>query len=42
MAISLHDEDLTDRDGKYYVVATETTFSKSGGQRKISLGRRLS
>ena len=42
MAISLHDEDLPERDGKYYVVATETTFSKSGGQRKISLGRRLS
>lgn len=42
MAISLHDEDLPDRDGKYYVVATETTFSKSGGQRKITLGRRLS
>ncbi|MBQ9546803.1 MAG: hypothetical protein IJU90_05915 [Bacteroidales bacterium] len=42
MAISLHDEDQTDRDGKYYIVATETTYSKSGGQRKITLGRRLS
>lgn len=42
MAVSLHDADLPERDGKYYVVATETTFSKSGGQRKISLGRRLS
>ena len=42
MAILLHDDDLPERDGKYYVVATETTYSKNGGQRKITLGRRLS
>ena len=41
MAISLHDKDIPDRDGKYYVIATETTYSRSGGQRKITLGRRL-
>ena len=41
MAVHLHDKDLPDRDGKYYVIATETTYSRSGGQRKITLGRRL-
>lgn len=41
MAVQLFDNDLPERNGKYYVVATETTFSKSGGQRKITLGHRL-
>lgn len=41
MSITLHDKDIPDRDGKYYVIATETTYSRSGGQRKITLGRRL-
>ena len=41
MAVQIFDNDLPERNGKYYVVATETTFSKSGGQRKITLGHRL-
>lgn len=40
--VSLHDPDYEYKDGTYYVTAVETTYSRSGGVRKITLGKRLS
>ena len=40
--VSLHDGAYEYKDGTYYVLATETTFSNAGGRRKITLGRRMS
>jgi hypothetical protein len=39
--ITLRDSEYPEKNGNYYVVATETSFSSSGGERKIKLGRRL-
>lgn len=41
MAVTIHDPIHPERDGKYYVVAVQTTFDKNGGKRKITLGRRV-
>lgn len=30
----------SDRDGKYYVLSVQTTYSKSGGQRQVSIGKK--
>ena len=35
------DPDYEIKDGTYYVLSVETTFSKDGGVRKITLGKRL-
>ena len=40
--VHLHDKDYPTKDGNYYVTGTETTYSSSGGVRKIKLGHRLS
>ena len=40
--VSLHDGAYEYKDGTYYVLATETTFSSAGGRRKITIGRRMS
>jgi len=39
--ISLHDSEYEYKNGNYYVIATETSFSSSGGVRKITLGRKI-
>jgi hypothetical protein len=39
--IELRDSEYKYKSGNYYVVATETTFSSSGGVRKITLGRKI-
>lgn len=40
--ILLKDKDYEYKNGSYYVLAVETTFSQSGGVRKITLGKLLS
>lgn len=39
---NLHDRDYEYKDGRYYVQAVTTTFSKDGGARTVELGFRLS
>lgn len=39
--IELNDSDYPDKKGQYYVLATETTFSNSGGIRKITIGKKI-
>ncbi|MDR1896549.1 MAG: hypothetical protein LBR10_07155 [Prevotellaceae bacterium] len=39
--IRLLDSEYPRKNGNYYVIATETNFSSSGGVRKITLGRKL-
>ena len=39
--VSITDPDYEIKDGTYYVISVETTFSKDGGVRKITLGKRL-
>jgi hypothetical protein len=39
--VKLIDREYTEKNGVYYVIATETKFSSSGGERKITLGRKL-
>ena len=41
MMVEIRDSDYEYKNGKYYVVAVETSFSKSGGVRKITLGKRI-
>lgn len=41
-AVRLHDSDYPAKEGLYYVTGTEISFSKDGGKRSVSLGRRLS
>lgn len=41
-AVRLRDADYPAKEGVYYVTGTETSFSKEGGKRTVSLGRRLS
>ncbi len=38
----IKDKDYPEKDGKYFVQSVTTTFSESGGKRKIELGIRLS
>ncbi len=40
-AVSLHDADYEHKDGTYYVIGTELSFSKDGGKRTLKLGRRI-
>ncbi|MCD7935978.1 MAG: hypothetical protein LUG98_03890 [Tannerellaceae bacterium] len=37
----IRDEDYPARNGTYYVIAVETSFSERGGVRKISFGKKL-
>lgn len=39
--VQLEDEEDSARNGKYYVKSVETSFSKDGGKRKITLGRKV-
>ena len=39
--VALTDPDYEIKNGTYYVISVETTFSKDGGVRKITLGKRL-
>lgn len=39
--VSLHDPDYEYKDGTYYVTAVEVSYSRSGGKRTITLGKRL-
>jgi hypothetical protein len=39
--VKLIDREYKDKEGIYYVIATETKFSSAGGERKITLGRKL-
>lgn len=40
--IRLKDPEHPDREGDYYCVSTDVTFSESGGKRKITIGKKLS
>lgn len=40
--INLRDEEYPKKNGSYYVVATETKFSSSGGERVITIGKKIS
>lgn len=40
-AVRLRDADYEYKEGLYYVTGTEISFSKGGGKRTVSLGRRL-
>lgn len=39
--IMLRDTDYPEKNGSYYVLATETTFSQAGGVRKITIGKKI-
>lgn len=39
--VTITDPDYEIKNGTYYVISVETTFSKDGGVRKITLGKRL-
>jgi len=39
--VTVRDEEYPQKEGSYYVIATEVTFSSSGGVRKVTLGRRI-
>ena len=41
-AVTIEDSDKEYPKGSYYVLSVETTFSKAGGVRRISLGKKLS
>lgn len=40
--VSITDPDYEIKNGTYYVISVETTFSKDGGVRKITLGKKIS
>lgn len=40
--VAITDPDYEIKDGTYYVISVETTFSKDGGVRKITLGKKIS
>ncbi len=40
--VTITDPDYEIKDGTYYVISVETTFSKDGGVRKITLGKKIS
>lgn len=37
----IRDSDYKNKNGKYYVVSVETSFSQSGGSRKITIGKKI-
>ena len=37
----LRDAEYEAKNGSYYVVATETSFSSDGGSRKITIGKKI-
>lgn len=39
--IKLQDAEYPKKDGKYYVVATDTKFSSAGGERTITIGKKI-
>ena len=39
--VRIKDKDYPEKEGCYYVIATETTFGQSGGKRKVTLGRKV-
>ncbi len=39
--VAITDPDYEIKNGTYYVISVETTFSKDGGVRKVTLGKRL-
>lgn len=39
--VTIKDDDYPDKEGDYYVIATEVEFSSSGGVRKVMLGRKI-
>ncbi len=39
--VELRDSDYPEKNGVYYVLATDTTFSQSGGVRKITIGKKI-
>lgn len=39
-AVELRDAEYEAKNGTYYVVSTETTFSSGGGSRKITIGKK--
>lgn len=39
--IELRDAEYPDKNGTYYVVATETRFSSSGGERVVTIGKKI-
>ena len=39
--VRLHDREYPEKDGTYYVIATEVSFSSSGGERSITIGKKL-
>jgi hypothetical protein len=39
--VELRDAEYPEKNGMYYVTATEVSLSSSGGKRKVSLGRRI-
>ncbi|MBQ9439252.1 MAG: hypothetical protein IJU35_01445 [Paludibacteraceae bacterium] len=39
--VTVKDADYPTKTGTYYVIATEVSFSSNGGQRKVTLGRRM-
>lgn len=39
--VRLRDREYPEKDGIYYVVATEVNFSSSGGERKITIGKKI-
>ncbi len=39
--IMLRDGDYPDKNGNYYVVATETKFAASGGERVVTIGKKI-
>lgn len=40
-AVELKDQDYPEKDGRYYVVGVEVQYSRSGGVRRVTLGRRV-
>ena len=39
--IELRDDDYPEKNGNYYVVATEVKFSSSGGERTVTIGKKI-
>ena len=39
--VVISDPDYEYKDGAYYVTGVETTFSRNGGVRKVTLGKRI-
>lgn len=39
--VQIRDNDFTWKNGDYYVIATDVSFSESGGKRKVILGRKI-